>query len=890
MNLGLSFTGGLNFSLFGDLNASLFGDLLVFAQTSVERKFMYARLEDQWQLMIGCAVLAVIVLFSILLYRRDAAELHWSVCVLLTVLRLTAFGLLFYIWLQPQISVTAMRTENSRVAVLIDVTQSMSWRDGEPTAPNTGPSRAEVVATALKQQKLIEELQQNHDVVVMRFFDHRLESVGQFKRRPLGSSATTEAKKPEPEPAATAESSGDSTSESSAAATGEATSESESTSESTADSTAAAEAAVLAAAKAAGTSDSDEPNPEDVDWAAELAPRGTETRVGEAVEHAVAQLRSGILAGVVVFTDGQSNVGLTPQAVVPFAVEANVPVFPVGIGSTHKPINLRVTDLAVQPRVYPGDDFEVKAYIQASGPTSVLQQTVQVQLVSRPAGTDTASDKEEDTEAIELDPNGEAQAVTFRMQAGDVGRRTLEVRVTPITGDTNPKDDRRTADVEIVERKTKVLLFAGGPGREYQFLRNQLYRDSTMSVDALLQIAQPGMSQDAAKLLDEFPTKASELAEYDCIVAFDPDWSVLSSDQIDLLERWVAEQSGGLIVTAGPVYTEKWTRRPEMSKILGLYPVEFNRRVSLLAGQFENREPRRILLSREGQEAQFLKIAENASLSQRAWDDFEGVFGYYSVRGKKDAATIYGRYDDPRASSNDEQPIYFCGQIYGSGRVFYMGSGEIWRLRSLDVPFFERYYTNLIRFVTQERLRRGSKRGVLLIERDSFVLGEPIIVQAQLFDREQKPLAVSQVTLDILMTGAEPIVIPLKANPSGRPGEFRGQFLPRQDGEYRLEVHLPDSDEEENLSRVIQVKLPDREMEHLERNDTALSTLATGTGGEYLIGTDNLHRLVEKLPPQTKFERQRERPIPMWDKPWMLGLICGLLGVEWLIRRLSKLA
>ena len=72
--------------------------------------------------------------------------------------------------------------------------------------------------------------------------------------------------------------------------------------------------------------------------------------------------------------------------------------------------------------------------------------------------------------------------------------------------------------------------------------------------------------------------------DYDCVVAFDPDWQALSASQVELLENWVAEQGGGLIVVAGPVNAGKavggWTQEAAMKPIRNLYPVEFPRRLS----------------------------------------------------------------------------------------------------------------------------------------------------------------------------------------------------------------------------------------------------------------------------------------------------------------------
>ncbi len=70
-----------------------------------------------------------------------------------------------------------------------------------------------------------------------------------------------------------------------------------------------------------------------------------------------------------------------------------------------------------------------------------------------------------------------------------------------------------------------MLTIAGGPTREYQFVRNLLFRDASIELDTWLQTGKPGMSQDADRLLDEFPATAEALFEYDAIICFDPDWT-----------------------------------------------------------------------------------------------------------------------------------------------------------------------------------------------------------------------------------------------------------------------------------------------------------------------------------------------------------------------------
>ena len=231
-----------------------------------------------------------------------------------------------------------------------------------------------------------------------------------------------------------------------------------------------------------------------------------------------------------------------------------------------------------------------------------------------------------------------------------------------------------------------------------------------MTVDVILQSAQPGISQDANKILDRFPATREELYSYDCIVAFDPNWTALDAKQCELLESWIAEEAGGMIIVAGPIHTAELTRSAEHATIRDLYPVTFQQRFTLLSdGQYGGTMAWPLEFEGAGREAKFLWLAKTASESAAAWDRFPGVYGYFDVKGAKPGATVYARFSDPQSAGlTGDRPIYMAGQFYGAGQVFYIGSGEMWRLRNLDPAHFEVLYTKLIRQVSQGRILRGS--------------------------------------------------------------------------------------------------------------------------------------------------------------------------------------
>src|SRR5262249_41892635 len=132
------------------------------------------------------------------------------------------------------------------------------------------------------------------------------------------------------------------------------------------------------------------------------------------------------------------------------------------------------------------------------------------------------------------------------------------------------------AKVQIVKKPLRVLLFAGGPTREYQFMRRLMVNEvdkKRAEMSIFLQVSDPKgpRVQDVPqeRLLKSFPNflrveddptekpedKYYNLAQYDLIVAFDPDWTLVPREALDLLQRWVEIQAGGLIVVGGPIHT-----------------------------------------------------------------------------------------------------------------------------------------------------------------------------------------------------------------------------------------------------------------------------------------------------------------------------------------------
>ncbi|NLF71145.1 MAG: VWA domain-containing protein [Candidatus Anammoximicrobium sp.] len=911
----------------------------------------FARLQAMsqwWHWLVLVAFCAAVLACVIGMYRKDSAELSRGLAWALIALRLAALaGVLFY-FLGLEKRTERQLVKNSRVVLLVDTSQSMGLQDSAPSSGPAGKTRIQQVVGELAAGPLLEQLRRQHDVAVYRFDQaSRPVEVASFAQRVAEQADAAEVSAEEAFRRSLREA------RQAAAVAGLALFSGlffvlvflfvvrRSADPERGSWTLPAGVfllilglVVLAVgslrnpdvrflvmigwkAPLAPGSPTDRATdarpaadqsrqPQDVDWEHELAARGLQTRLGDAVRYLVNKERGGPIAGLVVFTDGRRNEGVEHTAAAALARQAEIAIYPVGLGSDRQPTNIRVVDLEAPERVYPGDRFTLTGYVQATG---MAGRSVEVRLTSAPTG---APDRErsetvEQEDRVELGGAGEIVAVKFEVTPDEAGRRTFQLAIRNTAPDSNPRDDFKTANVEVVDRKTRVLLIAGGPSREYQFLRNMLYRDKDIASDVWLQTGVQGISQEADELLLQFPETTAELFEYDCIVAFDPDWTRLDLLQIKSLEQWVADKAGGLIVVAGPVHTPQWANVRQgdsrLDTIRALYPVVFysSGLATLGVGRFGGEEPWPLQFAREGLESEFLWLEDSAVTSEAAWASFEGVFGYYAVKDPKPAARVYARFSDPNTAIDGQLPIYLASHFYGAGRVFFQASGEMWRLRTVDEAYFERYYTKLIRWVAQGRLLQDSRHGVLLVDKDRCLLGDTVAVQAMLTDAQGQPLASAEQVATLIQPDGSRVKLTLRAVQGGvREGTFAGQFTAVLEGDYRVELRPPHGELDELLVRETRVLAEELEIKQPERNDPLLLDMAQTTGGAYYVGIDpamgrsgSQPPLVNVLQPQDQVTYLPGLPDPDFERRlmgWLMALICGALSLEWLLRRLSRLA
>ena len=328
--------------------------------------------------------------------------------------------------------------------------------------------------------------------------------------------------------------------------------------------------------------------------------------------------------------------------------------------------------------------------------------------------------------------------------------------------------------VRVQNNPLRVLLFAGGPSRDYQFVRALFEREmqeNRVEMSVFLQTGPRGKDIEqgvpAERLLKHFPNrlglddptdKFSSLNMYDVIIAFDPDWTALSADQLKNLKYWVSRDAGSVIFVAGPVYSYHLTRiRDEFQPLKEIFPVLLKDYRTLPMNKVvDSSRPYALHFAPEAWTYDFLKLDEAGEGKTAGWNRFfwgqdkppdaskddtplRGLYNCYPVEGLQIGSIVLATFAGPRNTfMNDKEEMpYLVTMPVGNGKTVYLGSAESWRLRTFKESFHDLFWIRLTRFAAAGSTQQ-KKYGEILVARKAQVGN--IHLEAKLKGPDLKPL------------------------------------------------------------------------------------------------------------------------------------------------------
>jgi hypothetical protein len=161
------------------------------------------------------------------------------------------------------------------------------------------------------------------------------------------------------------------------------------------------------------------------------------------------------LAGIVLLSDGIVNQGTSPTY-----ANYNYTIYPIAVGDTVPKKDVVLASLRYNKVNYSGNRFPLEAEVQQQGFDGT---TVTVQLKE--------NKKVIDRKTVTLKSGQPIQQVPFQVMASGLGKRHYEVEVLPQQGEFTTLNNSRSAYIDVVKGKIKVLVAAAAPHPDIKALR-----------------------------------------------------------------------------------------------------------------------------------------------------------------------------------------------------------------------------------------------------------------------------------------------------------------------------------------------------------------------------------------------------------------------------------
>ena len=218
-------------------------------------------------------------------------------------------------------------------------------------------------------------------------------------------------------------------------------------------------------------------------------------------------------------------------------------------------------------------------------------------------------------------------------------------------------------------------------------------------------------------------------------------------------------------------------------------------------------------------------------------------------------------------------------QPFGSGRVVYVGSDEMWRMRYYkDSYYYRRFWSNVVNYLASLKARRV----IITTGGDSFSVGDKINVEAEVFDKaDYHPLKAEKFSVDLINrdTG-EAKTLELKGS-EARPGRFTLEYTAVHTGRYQVTALRDDASAAgEVAAKQFAIEPARAEMLRTEANEDVMRSIASRP--------ENFAKIwdMDKLAiPPSRAPLIDDRKFELWDTKLSVILIVLLLTIEWILRK-----
>ena len=463
--------------------------------------------------VVVAAFVAAFVL-TVFLYRRRQG-LPFGIRMVLALFRLLALGLIVAVLFEPTASVTQTHTEKRRLAILVDVSQSMSVQDQRKRSEDIG--EAAVALGILPLSSTPEDVKRS----AVSLDGKQREAIASASRLDLATSLLSKS-------AGEMLGSIGEDLEVSYHAFGE-----------TMHRLGDGKNDSLAALKA------DAPG----------------TSIGGALEALAKTERGAPLAGVVLLSDGLDTSSRRAEAVVRDLGTRGIPVYTVAVGIAD-PDDVSIRNVIMQDVAFTGDKVPVRIQLQSKG-YEKRSADLTVSLNGRGVAR----------QSVTFEGGLQFEEIFFNVDVAERGAARIVVEIEAFSDETTAANNRVERSVRVVNEKINVLCIEGSARWEFRYLRAMLKRDPRINATFIGTRSQPELAQNSSEYIAAFPEDREEAFSYDLVILGDVDSAFFSTEAFQRLEELVRERGGSLLMLCGARFAPASYAGTPVERML---PVEFD--------------------------------------------------------------------------------------------------------------------------------------------------------------------------------------------------------------------------------------------------------------------------------------------------------------------------
>lgn len=599
------------------------------------------------------------------------------------------------------------------------------------------------------------------------------------------------------------------------------------------------------------------------------APKGKRTNLGGALAQAVESSAQMPLA-VIGLTDGIANESADNTRALTALVDARVPFIGVGFGSDQGVRTLSLRGVEAPTTVSTKTSFSISAELEMMNTDEMPAFDLLLFRDGRMLQKKSVTPGKGSRSWIE----------NFQLTEPTQGAHNYTVQLLPPSL-PHLKCLNMLANTSVRisdDKEVRVLYIQGALTWDYKFINLALHNDPTIKLTGLTRTSKQSFFrqnvESAGELMNGFPATLEELAPFRVVVLSNLRPADLTPAQQEILARFCGELGGGVLMIGGPAtFDSSW----QNSRLEQLLPVVFSGN----AGVQGLDRPFRLQLAQEALQNPVFQLADNRP-AREVWAQLPTFTQYGRVDAAKPGAQVWmlHQFDD----GPHGRRILMASQRYGAGLSAVLTVQNFWRWRlakNSDPQQYDRFWRQLFRYLSEVGRQDVA---IHLADQD---LHPQMDVQVVL-ERQPNPKNITDTNRKFFarVEDSQKNVLQEEAvelEPS-RPVDFK--FHAEKPGVYTVTVC--DAAKVPIATRPVEIRDVNIEFQNTARNMETLRQWASVSDGlafkveDCPAAADLVARIKAKVE-EARQGKQMRRTVGV--NAWVMGLVLGCLGAEWLLRK-----